>query len=76
MTKHEAIHQFRELWSQVVERNPRLKTDHIARSEAWNNYTDSLRRDRQITAAQYDKWSNPFNPRKSRKRASQGFALW
>lgn len=33
--------------------------DWPARSEAWNNYTDALRKDRQITAKQYDTWTHP-----------------
>ena len=28
--------------------------------EAWNNFTDSLCKDRQISSHQYDTWTNPF----------------
>lgn len=33
--------------------------DWPARSEAWNNWTDSLCKDGQISDWQYDNWSQP-----------------
>jgi hypothetical protein len=33
--------------------------DYIARSEAWNNWTDSLCKDGQISDWQYENWSHP-----------------
>ena len=69
MTKSEALKLFREY--DIV---PKLKLkkldafgrptnpsrDKVALREAWNNFTDFLCKDRQITAKQYDTWSNPF----------------
>ena len=69
MTKSEALKLFREY--DIV---PKLKLkkldacgwptnpsrDKANRREAWNNFTDFLCKDRQITAKQYDTWSNPF----------------
>ena len=67
MTKSEALKLFREydivpkLWKLDAfgwPTNPsRAKAN---RREAWNNFTDSLCKNRQITAKQYDTWSNPF----------------
>ena len=34
--------------------------DPTFRREAWNNWTDSLHKDGQITAAQYNSWSHPY----------------
>jgi hypothetical protein len=36
------------------------RTDHPARAEAWNNFTDALCKERVITPRQYSSWSNPF----------------
>ena len=69
MTKSEALKLFREY--DIV---PKLKLkklaafgwptnpsrDKVALREAWNNFTDALCKNRQITAKQYDTWSNPF----------------
>jgi hypothetical protein len=33
--------------------------DYVARSEAWNNWTDSLCKDGQISDWQYANWSQP-----------------
>ena len=52
MTKSEALKLFREY--DIPSR------DKAAIREAWNNFTDSLCKNRQITAKQYDTWSNPF----------------
>lgn len=53
MTKKEALKEFRELYNGS-------KNDKPAKSQAWNDYTDSLCKDGQITSKQYHKWSNPF----------------
>ena len=56
MTKAEALKLFRD---QLVACNfPR--GDVIMRREEWNNFTDALRKDRQITSRQYETWANPF----------------
>lgn len=53
MTKREALDMFRQ-----IDDSPR--GDVVWRREAWNNFTDSLCKDRQITAHQYETWTNPF----------------
>ena len=44
--------------------------DWPARSEAWNNYTDMLCKDGQITSKQYETWAHPAgltpNPKHTR----------
>ena len=56
MTKREAVKLFREL---VLHSIP--ATDKVAMRCAWNDYTDSLCKDRAITERQYNNWSNPFH---------------
>jgi hypothetical protein len=53
MTKKQALQEFRSLYS-----GP--KSDKPAKSQAWNDYTDSLCKDGRITSKQYQKWDNPF----------------
>jgi hypothetical protein len=58
LTKKEVISQCREVF-----RSPSWgfdKTDRDAKAQYWNDYTDMLCKDRQITNHQYDTWSNPF----------------
>lgn len=55
MTKADALREFR---AYVM---PGLRhKDKAALSSAWVAYVDGLRRGRQITAAQADRWDNPF----------------
>jgi len=55
MTKAQAFAEFRE---NIL---PHLPVGDIpAKCEAWNNYTDMLCKDRQITEKQYSTWCNPF----------------
>lgn len=61
MTKREALKLFRESFPNhyfISKVSGRL--DKVARSEAWNNFTDALCKDGEITAKQYDSWTNPF----------------
>jgi len=51
MTKKQALEQFKEFG---------IKSDKTALREAWNNYTDALSKNREITRKQYDTWTNPF----------------
>lgn len=62
LTKKQALQQFREhvLPSIRAAYEQDGKVDAVARREAWNNYTDALCKDRQITAKQYESWDNPF----------------
>ena len=60
MTKVQALSDFRYLWSEVIEMEPTYKGDVIAKREYWNNYTDDLCKNGDITDSQYDRWTNPF----------------
>jgi hypothetical protein len=53
LTKKDAIILFRETHTNLP------KGDRIARSEAWNNFTDALRTDRCISAHAYNTWTCP-----------------
>ena len=55
MTKKQALEQFRSELKPYIP-----KGDVPAIREAWNNYTDSLCKDRLITEKQYETWTNPF----------------
>lgn len=62
LTKRDALRLFRENHLPYVraqyERDG--KPDRVARAEAWNNYTDELCKQGNITLKQYESWSNPF----------------
>lgn len=53
MTKSEALKFFRE-----IDNSP--KGDKVWRRQAWNNFTDFMFKDGQISQSQYDNWSYPF----------------
>lgn len=57
ITKAQALSQFKEFNKDFL---TKYKDDIPAKREAWNNYTDSLCKDGQITERQYNNWSNPF----------------
>lgn len=58
-TKKEALEYFRnEIKPAVVDQYG--KGDKVAMREAWNNYTDMLCKDGQITLKKYESWTNPF----------------
>lgn len=54
MTKAEALQQFRELAVNIP------RGDEVMRRCAWNDYTDALCKNGQISEKQYESWSNPF----------------
>jgi hypothetical protein len=59
MTKAQALALFREeILPAVHARYGRY--DRVAVREAWNDYTDGLCKDRQITRYQDQTWTNPF----------------
>lgn len=58
LTKAQVIEQCREIFRDPSW--PYSKSDVDARRQYWNDYTDMLCKDRQITNYQYDTWSNPF----------------
>lgn len=53
LTKQQALKMFRETYTG----NPK---DTVMKCEAWNNFTDALCKDKQITLKQYESWTNPF----------------
>lgn len=61
MTKREAVAEFRADVLPFVKARYEQdgKPDHIARSEAWNDWTDMLCKDRRITSHQYETWTHP-----------------
>ncbi len=62
MTKADAETEFRESYMPAI---LRVEAEHSGgvdgpmRREEWNNYTDALCKDGQITADQYDTWGHP-----------------
>ena len=59
-TKKQVVAQFRELWADTVALEPHWRGDSIAKRTAFNDYTDSLCKDGEISLNQYESWSNPF----------------
>ncbi len=61
MTKKEAWKDFRENYLPEIERRESIRghRDRPMRAEAWNNYTDALQRDGQITERQCASWTHP-----------------
>ena len=54
LTKKQAIIMFKEIAMSIPSHDkPMLR-------EAWNNYTDSLCKDGEISDRQYSTWSNPY----------------
>ena len=64
MTKREALAYFKaNILPGVDQKYPpdhRGRPDVSARREAWNEYTDGLCKDGEITRHQDETWSNPF----------------
>jgi hypothetical protein len=59
MTKADALALFRDQVLPVV-KYQYGKGDRVAIREAWNNYTDALCKEGQITMRQYETWVGPF----------------
>jgi len=61
MTRDEAIEIFDNHILPIVKQNmePDGQIDIPARSEAWNNWTDAMCKDGQISDWQYANWSGP-----------------
>jgi len=59
MNKRDVLEEFkRDILPIIVQQYG--KNDKPAVSQAWNDYTDMLCKDGQITQRQYDTWTNPF----------------
>lgn len=59
MKKEQAIKLFKEEILPIIIKEYG-KDDKPAISEAWNNFTDALCKDGEITQHQYNIWTNPF----------------
>jgi len=57
MTKQDAINSFKGNYSNFT---TALNDDRVAICEDWNNFTDMLCQNEEITDTQYSNWSNPF----------------
>jgi len=60
VTKAQAVAEWREYVLPAVKERYEQggRPDYVARSEEWNNWTDSLCKDRRITTHQYETWSH------------------
>ena len=68
MTREQAIEDFKEhILPAVIEKFEWNGFDEVARYQAWTNYTDHLREDRQISDWQYENWSQPESCEKEPK---------
>ena len=56
MTKAEALITFRQLWKMTNW----SRSDTTAKREMWNNYTDILYKNGDISLSQYENWGQPF----------------
>lgn len=57
MTKAQALRLFRETHEEFLKK---YRNDPIAKRTAWNDFTDMLEKDGDITPRQSHSWSNPF----------------
>ena len=57
LTKKQALIIFKDTYKDFLKKN---RFDYVAKREAWNNWTDGLCKDRQITSWQYDNWTQQF----------------
>ena len=57
LTKREVVETLRELFRESPDQ---FSGDIIAKREAFNDYTDMLCKDGQISVKQYETWTNPF----------------
>ncbi len=60
MTKKEVLADFKENILPEIKKLERNGVDMPMRSQAWNDYTDSLCKAKCITSKQYNTWANPF----------------
>ena len=59
LTYDEAVVRFNEGAAQHIIKHYGID-DRIALAEGWNNWTDALCKDGEITDFQYNNWDNPF----------------
>ncbi len=59
MTHGDAVVLFETQIAPMLPKRHDGTNDELALSEAWNNWTDSLCKSRQISDWQYENWSHP-----------------
>lgn len=57
LTKKQALIIFKDIYKDFLKKK---RFDYVAKREAWNNWTDGLCKDGQITSWQYENWDQPF----------------
>lgn len=57
ITKREVVAEFKELFSITLSN---FKDDRVMKQQLWNDWTDFLCKEGEITERQYNNWSNPF----------------
>lgn len=57
MTKAQALQLFRETHKEFLKKH---RNDPVAKRTAWNDFTDVLAKDGEITQEQYQNWNNPY----------------
>jgi hypothetical protein len=62
MTWEQAVAEFNDYYMPLVRKEEKRYNNHPdlpMRRESWNNFTDSLCKDEQISDWQYENWSQP-----------------
>ena len=60
LNKKQVLALFSEMWLEVKKSNPYAKGDSVMKREMFNNFVDSLNKDRLVSDHQAYNWSNPF----------------
>ena len=60
LNKKQVLALFSEMWLEVKKSNPYAKGDSCLKREMFNNFVDSLNKDRQVSDKQAFTWTNPF----------------
>ncbi len=60
LNKKQVLAMFSELWLEHKKYNPNAKGDSVMKREMFNDFVDSLNKDRQVSDSQAYNWSNPF----------------
>jgi len=60
LTKKDALRAFKNVLNSDYVYYANIRGDKVAMREFWNNFTDMLCKDGEITENQYNTWSNPF----------------
>lgn len=60
LTKKQVLEMFSEIWNEAKQNDPEIKGDSVMKRELFNNFVDSLNKDRQVSDSQANNWTNPF----------------